>query len=100
MSRDVLRVLQSVMEVEAGVPRVPEASEGGFFTAQMIEERWEYRDFPRMDGDTWHTIRTMIEGQYKALTWARYPNGQCRGQVFVSPEGIRTMRNRCRELSN
>lgn len=97
---EVRRVLLKVLEPDPLAPPITEGGFGGFFTAEMIQQRWEYRDFPRMDEITWAVIREMIIGHYKPLTWARYPNGQCRGQVVVSPEGIRIMRERCETAVN
>ncbi len=88
-------ILKSVVEQ---APAFSAAPDMGFCTPRMIEEKWEHRDFPRMPREVWTTILLLIEGQYSTLTSARYPNGQMRGQILVSPEGIRLMKERADAL--
>lgn len=60
----------------------------------LLADGWEYRDVPtRMRPDLWDEFLDIIgAGNYRLLTLATYEDGYKRGQMFVSPDGLKNLR--------
>jgi hypothetical protein len=59
----------------------------------LIADGWVYRDLPRMTTDAFEKLWNIVgHDQTRFLTFAKYPDGAVRGQVLISPAGMKRLK--------
>lgn len=57
---------------------------------ELMAEGWAYRDLPRMTPDALQMLLDIVgEENTKWITFAKYGSGAVRGQLMISPAGIK-----------
>jgi hypothetical protein len=62
--------------------------------ASLGKPDWVYRDLPKMSkafADKFEKI-VGVENIHR-ITWAEYPSGAVRGQILISPDGMKRLRD-------
>jgi hypothetical protein len=61
---------------------------------ELFAEGWEYRDLPRMTPKAMEKFVGIVdEKEIQWLTRVCYENGAVRGQLLISPQGMRNMKS-------
>ena len=66
-----------------------------------VGDDWEYRDLPKMQETLMlEFIQTVGEENLRWITTAKYPTGLVRGQILISPEGLRRVQEYIKKVDD